>query len=278
MASAILSRMFEMDPLRALASVETISTGAIEWLVDWDETQASWEEETKTVDADTPTAKLGKKRIAVFPLAARPAATQILLEDASINIESWLSAKAADKFSRVEAPAFVTGNGVGKPRGFLTYPNYSSSGVDQYGAIERVNMGNASAITADGFSRIKYSLIEQFLTRGTWLMNRLTVAEVTRLKDGQGQYLWTPGLRDDATSTILGLPVRMATSMPVVGAGAYSVALADWKAAYMIVDRIGITLQRDPYTRKPFIEFYFRKRVGGDVINFQAIKLGVISA
>jgi HK97 family phage major capsid protein len=139
-------------------------------------------------------------------------------------------------------------------------------------------MGNASAITADGFSRIKYSLIEQFLTRGTWLMNRLTVAEVTRLKDGQGQYLWTPGLRDDATSTILGLPVRMATSMPVVGAGAYSVALADWKAAYMIVDRIGITLQRDPYTRKPFIEFYFRKRVGGDVINFQAIKLGVISA
>jgi len=277
-ATSILTRMFEMDPVRQLASVETISTGAIEWLVDFDESDANWEEETVATDEDT-TAKLNKKRIAVYPVAARPTATQTLLEDASVNIEAWLSRKAADKFNRKEAAAFVTGNGVGKPRGFLTYDNYSTAGTDEYGKVEQIKMGNATALTADGFISVKYSLIEQFLNRGTWLMNRSTVAATMKLKDGTGEYIWKPGLiANDAASTILGLPVRMSTTMPAIAASAKSVVLADWREAYMIVDRIGITVQRDPYTKKPFIEFYFRKRVGGDVINFQAIKIGTIEA
>jgi len=108
-------------------------------------------------------------------------------------------------------------------------------------------------------------------------MNRLTVAAAMQLKDGQGNYIWKPGLAEERHSTILGLDVRMATTMPTVAANALSVAIADWSEAYMVVDRLGITIQRDPYTQKPMIEFYTRKRVGGDVINFQAIKLGVIS-
>ena len=109
-------------------------------------------------------------------------------------------------------------------------------------------------------------------------MNRLSVADTMYLKDGNGAYIWKPGFADDpAGSTILGLPVRMSTTMPVVAAGALSVAIADWREAYVIVDSMGVTVQRDPFTAKPFVEFYTRKRVGGDVTNFQAIKLGVIS-
>jgi HK97 family phage major capsid protein len=139
-------------------------------------------------------------------------------------------------------------------------------------------MGNATALTADGFKSVKYSLAEDYLNRGTWLMNRLTVAEAMKLKDGNGQYLWQPGMQLGQPAQLDGLPVRMSTTMPQVAASALSVVLADWSEFYMVVDRLGITVQRDPYTAKPFIEFYTRKRVGGDVINFDAGRIGVIAA
>ena len=110
-------------------------------------------------------------------------------------------------------------------------------------------------------------------------MNRTTVLAAMLLKNGAGDYIWKPSMMaSDPSSSILGLPVRMSTTMPVVAANALAVALADWKAAYLIVDRLGITVQRDPYTVKPFVEFYTRKRVGGDVDNWEAIKIGTIEA
>jgi HK97 family phage major capsid protein len=138
-------------------------------------------------------------------------------------------------------------------------------------------MQAAAALTADGFIALKYSLVEDYLNRGTFVMNRTTVRDAMYLKDGEGRYIWKPGFQDDSQSSILGLNVRMATSMPAVAAGALAVALADWREAYMVVDRLGITIQRDPFTQKPMIEFYTRKRVGGDVVNYQAIKLGNIA-
>ena len=139
-------------------------------------------------------------------------------------------------------------------------------------------MGAAAALTGDGFHDVKMSLKEFFMNRGTWLMNRLTVNETLQLKDGTGNYIWRAGLEPNMPSNILGLPVRMSTTMPTVAANALSVAIADWREAYMVVDRLGISVQRDPYTAKPFVEFYTRKRVGGDVINFDAIKIGKIAA
>ena len=272
MSNTIIKRLFETDPLRQLASVETISTGAIEWLVDWDEADFGWEGETET-GAETNTPTLNKKRIPVHVMYAKPRATQTLLEDSGINVENWLATKVSDRFIRGEAAAFVEGDGIGKPTGFLSYADGTN-----YGQIERTNMGAAATLTADGFINVKYSLIEQYLNRGTWLMNRLTVADAMQLKDGIGNYIWKPGLAEERHGTILGLPVRMSTTMPQVAAGALSVAIADWREAYMIVDRLGITVQRDPFTVKPFIEFYTRKRVGGDVTNFQAIKIGTIAA
>ena len=276
MSNRVITRLYETDPLRQLCAVETISTGAIEWMVDFGEAGFGWEGETKA-GVETGIPVWNKKRIPVHIIYAKPRATQTLLEDSGINIENWLADKVASRFIRGEGAAFVSGDGVSQPRGFLTYPNYATAGVDQWGAVERQNIGAAAALTADGFIAVKYRLIEQFLTRGTWLMNRLTVADAMYLKDGMGQYIWKPGFDKDANSTILGLPVRMSTTMPVVAAGVLAVALADWAEAYMIVDRLGITVQRDPFTVKPYVEFYTRKRVGGDVINYQAIKLGNIA-
>ena len=275
MSARIITRLFEMDPLRQLAGIETVTTGALEFLSDQSDIGSGWEGETET-GAETSTPQWAKKRIPVHTQYAKPRATQTLLEDSGINVEAWLSNKLGDRFLRVEASAFVSADGVGKPRGFLSYPNYAIAGTDQIGAVEQINMRAAAALTADGFIAVKYSLIEQFLTKATWLMNRLTVADAMYLKNGMGDYIWKPGFQVDEPATILSLPVRMSTSMPVVGVNALAVALADWAEFYMIVDRLGITIQRDPFTVKPFVEFYTRKRVGGDVVNFQAGKIGII--
>jgi HK97 family phage major capsid protein len=271
MASQILTRMYETDPIRQLADVMSITTDAVEWLVDRDEAGVGWEGETE-VGAETGTPDLGKKRIPVNTMYAKPTATQQLLEDSGINIESWLANKIAERMGRFEGAAFVTGDGINKPRGFLTYAN----GTD-WGTVEQINLGAGAALTADGFVNLKYALREEFLNTGTWLMNRLTLRDAMLLKNGAGDYIWKPSmLASDPSSMILGLAVRMSTTMPIVATNALAIAIADWKQAYMVVDRLGITIQRDPYTRKPFVEFYTRKRVGGDIINYDAIKIGVV--
>jgi len=271
MSNRVVEQMYEMDPVRQLASVESITTNAIEFMVDRGQAGFGWESET-SAGAETTTPDFGKKRIPVHIMYAKPRATQQLLEDSGINIESWIANKVADRFARVEGAAFVLGDGVGKPRGVLTYPNGTARGQ-----IEWVNMGAAATLTGDGFIQIKYHLNEYFLNRGTWLMSRGTLAAAMILKDGTGNYLWKPSnIADDPSSTMLGLPVRMSPSVPAVAANALSVVLADWKSAYLIVDRLGITVQRDPYTVKPFVEFYTRKRVGGDVMDYDAVKIGYI--
>jgi len=272
MSSQIIRRLYENDPIRQLAASESITTDSIEWLVDWNDFGSGWEAETETGD-ETTTAQFKKKSIPVHTLYAKPQATQKLLEDSGINIESWISNKIADRFLRREGVAFVSGDGVGKPRGFLTYDNGTS-----WGQIQQVNMGAAALITADGLTNVKFALEERYLNRGTWLMNRTTVQALLLLKNGAGDYIWRPGMTEKEPTTILGLPYKMSTTMPAIAANALSVALADWREAYMVVDRLGITVQRDPYTKKPFIEFYSRKRVGGDVIGYSSIKIGKIAA
>lgn len=273
MSSQIITRLYESSPLRGLASVQSITSDALEMLVDrFDTTTSGWEAET-IAGAETDTPKMAKLRIPVHVQFARPTATQQLLEDAGINVEAWLSQKAADKLSRDEATSFISGTGTGQPTGILTYASGTA-----WGQVEQVAMGAAAALTADGFVRVKYALKEQYLNRGTWLMNRDAVMNAMLLKDGVGNYIWKPSmLTNDPTSTILGAPVRMASDMPTVAASALAVAYGDWREAYMIVDRLGITVIRDPYTKKPYVEFYFRKRVGGDIVNFEALKLGIVS-
>jgi HK97 family phage major capsid protein len=277
MSNRISQRMFEIDPIRQLVSIETIGTDAYEMFLDDDEAGAEWEGETQQNDSEE-TPKMAKKRIPVHIMATHPKMTQMLIDDSNINIEAWLSNKVSDKFSRTEAASFVTGNGVGKPTGFGTYPAWDTAGTYQRKAIEQVNMGHATQFTTDGLQDVKYSLIEQYLNRGTWLTNRLNVRDIMKLKDGDGTYIWREGITEAQPATLLGLPIRMSTTVATAAASALAIYLADWRESYLIVDRQGINVQRDPFTKKPFIEFYTRKRVGGDVINYQSIKIGKIAA
>lgn len=272
MSSRIITKVFESSPIRQLSTVETIGSDALELPIDDDEASAGWVGETED-RSETATPQLGVARIPVHEIYAKPKATQKMLEDASVNIEAWLAGKIADKFSRMEATAFVTGNGVKKPRGILTYP----AGTGR-GKILQVTSGHATQITADKVIGITYELKEPYLANAGWLMKRTTVGAVAILKDLQGQYLWRPGLEAGRPSQLIGYPVRQADDMPTVAASSLSIAFGDLRAGYTVVDRLGITVLRDPFSAKPFVEFYSRKRVGGDVVNFEAFALMVTSA
>ena len=270
MNGRIVTKIFETSPVRQFANVITISTDALEGSYDLEEASAGWVNETGA-RTETNTPQLGAWRIPVHELYAKPKATQKLLDDAVVNIEAWLAGKIADKLSRLEATAFVSGDGVGKPRGFLTYAAGTS-----HKQIEQIatgaNGGFAASGGADKIFDFIYSLKEAYLANARWAMGRLALAKVRQLKDDQKQYLWTPGL-GAAPSTLAGYPIAMFEDMPVPATNSLSIALADWSEAYQIVDRQGIRTLRDPYSSKPYVEFYTTKRVGGDVLNFEAIKL-----
>lgn len=273
MTGRIVSQVYETSNMRAYASIQTISTDALEGLFDLDEAAAGWVGETASrTETDTP--ELGKWRIPVHELYAKPKATQKVLEDAAINIEQWLADKVADKFMRVENDAFTNGDGVGKPRGFLTY----ADGTTLPGTIEQfdtgVNGGFAAAPNGgDVLIDALYGLKAQYRANATWFMNRATTKLTRKLKDSDGAYLWSPGIAAGQPSTLLGYPVAAFEDMPDPATGSLSIAVGDMRATYQIVDRIGISVLRDPYSAKPYVEFYTRKRTGGDVVNFEALKL-----
>jgi HK97 family phage major capsid protein len=273
LSGRIVTRVFETSPMRAYASVQVISSDALEGLFDLNEASSGWVAETDT-RAVTNTPQLGKWRIPVHELYAKPSATQKLLDDASINMEAWLASKVAEKFARDESTAFVTGNGVARPRGFLTYAN----GTTLPGTIEQFKTGANGAFAAapsggDVLINALYGLKAQYRANATWFMNRATTTLARKLKDSDGAYLWSPGIAAGQPASLLGYPTASFEDMPSPATGTLSIAVGDMREAYQIVDRIGIRTLRDPYSNKPYVEFYTTKRVGGDVVNFEAIKL-----
>ena len=275
MSARIITQIFESSPMRQLATVETISGDSLEIPNDLGEVAAGWvgEQEARPVTA-TPTT--GVMRIVCNEMYAMPSATQKLLEDAAIDVEAWLAKKISDKFGRVEATAFILGSGVKQPRGILTYPasgTYNSTP----GSIFQVHGGDPNNLTADGLIKLTYSIKEPYMTNARFLMQRASVGLVMLLKDTQNRYLWQPALSAGAPASLLSYPIAWAADMPVVAAGALPVAFGDFAQGYTIVDRLGISTLRDPFTAKPFVLFYTRKRVGGDVTNFEAFNLLLIS-
>lgn len=268
MSAKIVQSIFETSPMRGLASVETISSDALELIDDHDQAAAGWTSETGPI-TETTTPTLAKRNIPTHELYAQPKATQKLVDDSAIDIESWLSAKIADIFSRKENTAFVSGSGVGQPRGILTY----ASGTN-WGQVQQINSGASATVTADSIITLFYALKDVYSKRASFLMNRTVVQSVRLLKQATtNQYMWQPGLAAGVPDTLMGVSVHMAADMPVAAANSLSIAVGDFQAAYQIVDRKGISILRDPFTEKPFVKFYATKRVGGDVVNFEAIKL-----
>lgn len=268
MSSRIITIVNETSPLRALAAVETISTDALELLDDRGIQDSNWTAETGTV-SDTATQQFGKKNIPVHELYSQPLATQKVLDDASINLEQWLANKIAEAFALKEATAFISGSGVGQPKGILSY----AAGTT-WGTIQQVVSGSAAAVAADGLVNLVYSLKEAYVPGASFLARRATVGSIRTLKESTtNAYIWQPGLKAGQPDMLLGSPIYQAADMPAEAANALVVAYGNWKQAYQIVDRIGIRILRDPFTSKPFVKFYATKRVGGDVVNFEALKI-----
>lgn len=269
MADLIVSIVNESSPLRALASVETISSDSLDVIEDVTDMDAAWGDETTVRSAETTSSTLGRNTIDTFELFAQPQATQKLVDDASINIEEWVARKVADKMARLEATAFISGNGTTQPKGILTYTAGTA-----FGQIQQVNSGTSAVVTADSLINLYYSLKDDYARNATFLMHRTTVQAVRLLKEATtNQYLWQPGLAAGTPDSLMGVPVAVAADMPVPAAASLSIAVADFKRAYLIVDRIGIRTLRDPFTAKPFVKFYTTKRVGGEVVNTDAIKI-----
>ena len=273
LSGRIVMKVFETSPMRAYASIQVISSDALEGLFDLNEASSGWVGETDS-RPETNTPQLGKWRIPAHELYAKPKATQKLLDDASINMEAWLASKVSEKFARDEANAFVVGNGVNKPRGFLTFP----SGTTLPGTIERFDTGVNGAFAAapnggDVLINALYGLKQQYRANATWFMNRATLKLTRKLKDSDGAYLWSPDIAAGQPASLLGYPVASFEDMPDPATDSLSIAVGDMREAYQIVDRLGIRTLRDPYSAKPYVEFYTTKRVGGDVVNFEAIKL-----
>lgn len=262
-----------LSPLRALSRVTRISSDALEMLIEKGEASVGWVAETgEREETDTP--ELVKLKIPVHQLYAKPRASQKLLDDSKINVESWLAEKIADKMISFENAAFVNGSGEGQPMGFLSYGNVV--GKAEWGKFEAIPTHVDGGIRdGDVLFDALYALKAKYLPGACWIMSRSALAAIRKLKDKQGGYLWQPGLIVGTPGVLLGHPVYVADDMPPLVSDEVSISAAfgNFQAGYQIVDRAGIHVLRDPYCSKPYVEFYTTKRVGGDVINFDAIKL-----
>jgi HK97 family phage major capsid protein len=277
----VKTRLFETSPMRSIASVMTIGTDALEFPVDTnDATSGGWVGETDA-RSETATPQIGEGRIPVHEQYANPRATQKLLDDASFPVETWLANKIGDKLRRNENVSFCSGNGEAKPRGFLDYGSDANTDDDaarSWGTLQYVPSGNASGFDTtdpgDALIDLVTKLNPAYLANARWVMKRATIGEVRKFKDGQGNYLWQMGnIQGGQPATLLGFPVVAFEDMPAVAANNFHIAFGDFSEGYMIVERQGIRILRDPFSAKPYVQFYTTKRVGGDVVNFDAIKL-----
>jgi HK97 family phage major capsid protein len=201
---------------------------------------------------------------------AMPAATQRLLDDSAINVEQWLVQSIEKEFNRQEGIAFLSGDGVNKPAGLLTYAAGGVNAATHPGGAITVA---TAAITVDSLIDFMYGLAAPYRQNATWLMSSLTAAFLSKMKDADGNLIWRESLIVGQPSTLLGRPVEIDEGMPGPVAGAAAIAFGDFKAGYVINDRVGTRILRDPFTNKPYVNFYTTKRVGGGVLDPNAIRV-----
>ncbi|WP_332653442.1 phage major capsid protein [Brevundimonas sp.] len=272
---AIERRLMAGSPMREIASVRTVGAGVFRKPVSTAGLAAGWVAET-AARPETDPATLALLEFPSADLYASPAATQSLLDDALIDLDEWLASEVEDAFAAQETTAFVTGDGVNKPKGFLSYDIVAES-AHEWGKIGYVASGAAGAFApsspTDRLIDLVYAPKARYRPNGRFVMNRKTVSAVRKFKDSDGAYIWQPAQRPGETASLLGYAVTEIETMPDVGADAAAIAFGDFQRGYLIVDRAGVRVLRDPYSAKPYVLFYTTKRVGGGVQNFDAIKV-----
>lgn len=267
----IEARLRAASPMRAIATVRQTSASIYKKPVGLG-AAAAWAGETEA-RSQTSAPNLALLEFPAGELYAMPAATQTLLEDSYADIDEWLADEVEAAFSAQESAAFITGDGAGKPRGLLDY-TITPDASHQWGEIGSVTGDFSATDPADQLIDLIYAPKSQFRANGRFVMNRRTVSAVRKLKDSDGRYLWQPGTGGEAAN-LLGYPVSEVEDMPDIGAGNAAIAFGDFRRGYLVVDRQGARVLRDPFSAKPYVLFYTTKRVGGGVQNFDAIKLMV---
>jgi HK97 family phage major capsid protein len=261
--------------IRAIANVVHVDSTAYDVLVDHTDIGAGWASETGA-QTETDTPQIERISIPLHELSALPKASQRLLDDSAFNVEDWLAARIADKFARSEGGAFVSGDGVDKPKGFLTYAS-AENGSETWGQIGHVLTGAdgdfAAVNPADAVVDLVYALGARYRANASFVMNSKTAGAVRKMKDADGRFLWSDGLAAGEPARLMGYPVLVCEDMPDIASWAPAIAFGDFRAGYTIAERPDIRILRDPFSAKPHVLFYATKRVGGDVSDFQAIKL-----
>ncbi|ATP20805.1 phage major capsid protein [Sphingobium yanoikuyae] len=263
----ITDKLKQISPIRQHARVITISTAGFKKLFNDRAVGSGWVGETASRPA-TSTPQFGSLDFTTGEIYANPAISQQLLDDSAIDLEAWLADEVQTEFARQEGIAFLSGDGTNKPHGILTYVTGAANAARHpFGDIKSVATGQAAALSADGFLDLIYSLPAEFSANAKLFINRQSMLAVRKLKDGQGNYLWQPSYATGAPQTIAGEAVVDVPGMPGVGAGAIVALYGDMDATYLVIDRVGVRVLRDPFTNKPFVHFYTTKRVGGGVHN-----------
>ncbi|MFZ2996267.1 phage major capsid protein [Sphingobium sp.] len=274
----ISQALVSVSPMRRLSDVRKTKVGAYSKLWKLTGPGTGWVGETASRPA---TATPGFAQI-IFghgEIYANAFATQRILDDADMDLEGWLTDEVDTEFAKQEAIAFLTGDGVNKPYGLLLYGTGGAhAAVHPAGAITVVASGNATGLTVDGLIDFVYGLAAPYRQNASWLMNSNTAAYLAKVKDGQGNLIWRESLAAGQPSTLLGRPVEIDENMPNIAAGTTPIIFGDFKAGYLINDRKGTTLLRDPYTAKPFVAFYLTRRVGGGVKDPNAFRILKIAA
>jgi HK97 family phage major capsid protein len=272
----VMRRLNHVSPMRAICGVREVSSGTYKKPITSGAPVTGWVGETDPlVDTDAPA--LFDLSFEAMELYAMPAATSSQLEDSAVNLEQWLADEIETVFSEQETAAFVAGNGTAKPRGFTAYATVDEASWT-WGNIGTIKTGAANAFPADDpadtLIDLVYTLKSGYRQNATFVMNRATQAAVRKMKDSAGDYLWSPPSIPGARASLLNFPVVEAEDMPdMADPTPNAIAFGDFKRGYLIVDRQGLRILRDPYSQKPYVLFYTTKRVGGGVQDFDAIKM-----
>ncbi len=273
-ASRIETILRTTSSIRALARIVQVDATAYDALIDRSELDAGWITEADSI-GDTATPTIDRISIPLHELNATPKASQRLLDDSAFDVEGWLSERIASRFARAENAAFISGDGVDKPKGFLAHDSVPND-TWQWGQIGHLTTGEAGGFGPDGGDTLidlVYALGAGYRANASFMMNSATAGEVRKLKDAEGRYVWAESLTEGQPARLLGYPVAIAEEMPDIADGEDAIAFGDFRSAYTIAERPDLRVLRDPYSAKPHVLFYATKRVGGDVTDFAGIKL-----
>jgi HK97 family phage major capsid protein len=268
-------RLSVVSPIRGIAGVRTVSSNSYRKPFATTGFETGWVGETDArPETDTPT--LVELEYPVMELYAMPAATAAMLDDTAIDIDQWIASEVDTAFAEQESAAFVNGDAVKKPKGFLDYTKVAEASW-AWGSLGYLVTSASGAFAASNPSDVLvdtiYALKAGYRQNAHWVMNRKTQAAIRKFKDADGNYLWAPPATPNGRATIMNFPVAEAEDMPDITANSFSIAFGDFSRGFLIVDRQGVRVLRDPYSQKPYVLFYTTKRVGGGVQDFDAVKL-----